>query len=105
MITCKECNRRNPNNAAVCVKCAAPLKPGKTKSAVRKKSPALSKKEETGTQLMITDIKIPFTSLVAFIIKCLLASLTAIVIICLMLALMLLTATGMGSFFKIVLKI
>ncbi len=54
---------------------------------------------------MITDIKIPFTSLVAFIIKCLLASLTAIVIICLMLALMLLTATGMGSFFKIVLKI
>ncbi|QTA89984.1 zinc-ribbon domain-containing protein [Desulfonema magnum] len=106
MRICPQCNRKNLDKAKVCEKCGASLIMSKkgTKSSVSARKVVSAVKNRNQQEVVITDIKIPFWSMVMFMVKWVFASIPAIIIVALLILLSVSVASGLGNFFKILLQ-
>ncbi len=103
MTTCPECRRKNLDNAKNCEKCGAFLeKVKKAKPASNK--PAPKAKAAEPVKVVITDIRIPFSSMVKLLVKWAIASVLAMIIVALLALLLISVAGGLGNLVRIFLK-
>jgi hypothetical protein len=108
MIICPECKRKNLDKARICEQCGAFLKGG---ARVRRTAPTVSRtvvsaatKSHDAQKIIITDIKVPFWSMVILMVKLVFASIPAIIIIALFVLFLISAASGLGNFAKIFLE-
>lgn len=107
MIICPECKRKNLDKARICEQCGAVLKGG---VRVRRTAPTVSRavvssaKHSDSKEIIITDIKVPFWSMVILMVKWVFASIPAMIIIALFVLFLISVASGLGNFAKIFLE-
>ncbi len=101
MATCPDCGRKNPDKAKICDNCGAFLKPGKKPVSPGKSAApaAVVRQQQTGPQkVIITDIQIPFWSMVMFTVRWVIASVPALAIVALLILLLISVAGGLWNF-------
>lgn len=103
MASCPDCGRKNPDRAKICDNCGAFLKPGKKPVSSGKAAASAPVRPQpappAGPQkLIITDIQIPFWSIVMFTVKWVIASVPALTIVTLLILLLISLAGGLWNF-------
>jgi len=101
MASCPDCGRKNPDKAKICDNCGAFLKPGKipVSSGKAAATAAVIRQPAAGPQkVIITDIQIPFWSMVMFTVRCVIASVPALTIVALLILLLISVAGGLWNF-------